>query len=355
MLIPVRAIEDKEWVQQWAGNWCPLSCSYFGHQYTQTMAGYYGRGLHYAVFISRQEKRSAHLVKSDLAEFGNYLVDQTIKDTQFALGLADDLRRNADAILTVIKELKGTDFSRSDYQRFLDAYYAYVNPHVGLKRIVDFLPPQLLEALLPVLLEARVYAESVYTETEKFTVDFTDTIGERAGYPGRLVRCLVKDELEDYFEDGELPETEVLERRYAACALLFKDGVYELEASDVVDGIEAALHAQEVAGRIRGVAAYPGKIVGTARLVFDPSKVSDFRTGDVLVTGMTRPEFMPLIKKAGAVVTDAGGILCHAAIVARELKKPAVIGTECATKGLHDGDEVEVDADNGVVRVLKRK
>lgn len=74
--------------------------------------------------------------------------------------------------------------------------------------------------------------------------------------------------------------------------------------------------------------------------------------GDVLVTTMTHPEFLLLMKKASAIVTDEGGITCHAAIVARELGKPCIIGTKFATQVLKDGDMVEVDADSGVVRVI---
>ena len=70
---------------------------------------------------------------------------------------------------------------------------------------------------------------------------------------------------------------------------------------------------------------------------------------------MTRPEFMPALKKAAAIITDEGGITCHAAIVARELKKPCIIGTKIATKVLKDGMMVEVDADKGVVKILNNK
>jgi hypothetical protein len=69
---------------------------------------------------------------------------------------------------------------------------------------------------------------------------------------------------------------------------------------------------------------------------------------------MTRPEFVPLMKKAGAIITNEGGITCHAAIIARELKKPCIIGTKIATQVLKDGDFVEVDADAGVVRILEQ-
>ncbi len=76
----------------------------------------------------------------------------------------------------------------------------------------------------------------------------------------------------------------------------------------------------------------------------------DFQDGDVLVCKMTTPEYVPLMKRAAAIITDEGGILSHAAIIAREMKIPTVIGTKSATKVFKDGDEVEVDADVGIVR-----
>lgn len=75
--------------------------------------------------------------------------------------------------------------------------------------------------------------------------------------------------------------------------------------------------------------------------------------GEILVTVMTSPDFMVAAKKAAAIVTDEGGITCHAAIVSREMKIPCIIGTKIATKVLKDGDIVEVDADKGVVRKIK--
>ena len=67
---------------------------------------------------------------------------------------------------------------------------------------------------------------------------------------------------------------------------------------------------------------------------------------------MTSPDFLPAMKKSAAFITDEGGITCHAAIVAREMKKPCIVGTKVATKKLKDGDFVEVDADHGIVKVL---
>lgn len=104
---------------------------------------------------------------------------------------------------------------------------------------------------------------------------------------------------------------------------------------------------------LQGKTAYPGIVKGKARLILRGEDFSKFRDGEILVTSMTRPEFVPLMKKSLAIVTDEGGITCHAAIVSRELKIPCVIGTKNATRVLHDGDLIEVDANKGVVRVLK--
>jgi len=82
-------------------------------------------------------------------------------------------------------------------------------------------------------------------------------------------------------------------------------------------------------------------------------KMERMKKGDILVAGQTRPTLMTAIHKAGAIVTDEGGIISHAAIISRELKKPCIIGTKIATKILKDGDLVEVDANNGIVKILK--
>jgi phosphoenolpyruvate synthase/pyruvate phosphate dikinase len=106
---------------------------------------------------------------------------------------------------------------------------------------------------------------------------------------------------------------------------------------------------------ICGTIAYKGKARGMVKIVLDRADVEKLCDGDILVTPMTTPNLISAMKKAVAFVTDEGGITCHAAIVARELKKPCIIGTKIATKVLKDGDLVEVDAENGVVKILKKK
>jgi pyruvate,water dikinase len=95
-------------------------------------------------------------------------------------------------------------------------------------------------------------------------------------------------------------------------------------------------------------------IRGKARVLEDASRISELKEGEILVTYMTTIEFIPAFRKAAAVVTDEGGMSCHAAIISREFKLPCVVGTKVATRVLKTGDEIEVDATNGAVRILCR-
>ena len=154
----------------------------------------------------------------------------------------------------------------------------------------------------------------------------------------------------------ELTKEQLLEKSKVAF-----EGVYSPISGEIIIGADAvkmndqlvdegkAQHASEIKGQV----AYRGKLSGRVCVVLRNTDFSKFKDGDILVASMTRPEFVPLMKMAAAFITDEGGITCHASIIARELKKPCIIGTKIATKVLKDGDMVEVDANIGVVKILK--
>jgi phosphoenolpyruvate synthase/pyruvate phosphate dikinase len=105
---------------------------------------------------------------------------------------------------------------------------------------------------------------------------------------------------------------------------------------------------------IKGSIAFMGIAKGVARIILSVKDLPKIKDGDVLVTNMTTPNYLIAMKRAVAFVTDEGGITCHAAIVAREMKKPCIIGTKNATRLLNDGDIVEVDANRGIVKILAK-
>ena len=143
-----------------------------------------------------------------------------------------------------------------------------------------------------------------------------------------------------------------------------KEYLFEIDSRGFLSWIEEPVRRQILEAvrasykrrfkEIKGVSASPGRARGKVKIIETMAEFKKMKRGDILVANMTRPEFMPLIKLASAIVTDEGGLTCHAAIVARELKIPCVVGTQTATKNLRDGQLIEVDADKGIVRIIKK-
>ena len=104
---------------------------------------------------------------------------------------------------------------------------------------------------------------------------------------------------------------------------------------------------------LKGLPASPGLATGKVRIIEDPKDIKEFKDGEILVTLMTSPDWVPAMKKASAIITNNGGMTCHAAIVSREMQIPCLVGTtsrgNAATNVLKNGQEITVDAKNGVV------
>ena len=97
----------------------------------------------------------------------------------------------------------------------------------------------------------------------------------------------------------------------------------------------------------------PLKLRGIVKVILNGKDFKKIKKGEVLVATETNSNFLPVMKKSKAFITDFGSLLCHTAIVARELKKPCLVDTKNATKILKDGDRVEMDLNKGIVKILK--
>lgn len=104
---------------------------------------------------------------------------------------------------------------------------------------------------------------------------------------------------------------------------------------------------------LRGRVAHGGTATGLVRIVRTFNDMEDFQEGEILVSPMTSPDFTPVIHKALAIVTDEGGVTCHAAIVSRELQIPCIVGTRVATHVLRNSDRIEVNMRRGIVTRLQ--
>ncbi len=112
-------------------------------------------------------------------------------------------------------------------------------------------------------------------------------------------------------------------------------------------------HSQTDREVVKGQIGSPGEATGTVQIILSQElNGTQLNKNSILVTDMTTPNFIPLMKQAKAIITDLGGVLSHAAIVSREMKIPCIVGTKNATQILKNGDLIEVDAKRGVVRIL---
>jgi phosphohistidine swiveling domain-containing protein len=170
-----------------------------------------------------------------------------------------------------------------------------------------------------------------------------------------IIYSIYEDFAKKTFQQNGYPEE--LKRRKKGFAIYFS------KSGSIIEHVQYETAKQEVyhvmfdtepgQKEISGNVANRGIAKGTVKIVLSKKDFPKMKQGNILVTSMTRPEFVPLIKKSAAIVTDEGGVTCHAAIISRELNKPCIVGTKRATNFFHDGDHVEVDADNGVVRLRK--
>ena len=136
----------------------------------------------------------------------------------------------------------------------------------------------------------------------------------------------------------------------------WSDGRFELlDGAAMKIFIEDTKSGEGEDDKISGQVGSKGRtaiVVGRIKVIMTPREMSRLDDGEILVTSMTTPEFVPAMRRSMAIITDEGGITCHAAIVSRELNLPCIIGTKVATKVLKDGDMVEMDMGKGVIRVI---
>lgn len=186
----------------------------------------------------------------------------------------------------------------------------------------------------------------------------TRILGEmarRRKFSADLGRYLMPSEVESMFMKG-VPSARELRERLKGCAFLQWNGGHVFFTGKQIAQLRRAMFPERGSDEvkdIRGLSASVGRVVGPVKIVKSVQEIQKIRSGDIIVAVMTRPDYIAGIKKAAAIVTNEGGITCHAAIVSRELGIPCVIGTKIATEVLKDGDIVEVNANHGVVTVLK--
>ncbi|MCI8568775.1 MAG: hypothetical protein HFJ11_02195 [Bacilli bacterium] len=207
------------------------------------------------------------------------------------------------------------------------------------------------------------YFENISSELKELLIDFRnnyDYILYKANeYLHNKAKKILPKEYQEHIKflfieevfQNKMPSLDLIQKRKNG--YIFFDNKLEL-----VDNIPLWLERKNIVIKsqqdgkiIKGSVAYSGKKTGKVCQIYTKEDFKKFEKGDILVTTMTTPKFTPILKLAGAIVTDEGGITCHAAIIARELKIPCIIGCKNATEILKNDMIVEVNANEGIINI----
>jgi phosphohistidine swiveling domain-containing protein len=305
-----------------------------------TFVSFEGRYLHNVVELVSTNQ--VGVVRKAKFMFTDYFWSKSDAEIEVALG---DVR---DHLTEKTKEAEDIYTAMNERERTNVLWKESLSPES--RRLVDY---------IQLVMRLRDIRKDPIAQMLAVMVEVATIMTERAGIEVHSAPYILLYEYAQGVEHLRNIRDDIRTREQGCIYLVNPDHSYEVshcDFHDVITQFDAwTEHHVHDSNELKGQTACRGSVHGIVRVISDPYDDRGFQDGDVLVTSMTRPEFVPIMKRAGAVVTNEGGITCHAAIVSRELKIPCVIGTKIATQVLKDGDLVEVDANNGVVRILNKK
>ncbi len=194
-----------------------------------------------------------------------------------------------------------------------------------------------------------IFAESYYC------VEFLlKEIGERLEITLDEVRAMFDWEVEEALKQGMSEEKKKeIRSREEFCAFVSYGGkCYPLTKTEAEKIKKENLTKEEITTEIKGQVACSGNVKGEVCIVNTVEDMEKMKEGMILVSIMTHPNLFSAMKSAGGIITDIGGLSCHAAIVARELQIPCIVGTKQASKILQDGMHVELDTNTGTIKII---
>ncbi len=198
----------------------------------------------------------------------------------------------------------------------------------------------------------RTYRSDVMRQAYYYSIPLMKEIAGRLDINLNELSVLLFTEIRQFLLHNEKPDKEIMKKRLKSFLYVFNEG-RAIVTTDEKEIIEAKTRLERNQGHtINGMPAFPGVVVGKVRMILVASDVIKMEKGEILVAKYTTPDYIFAFDKAVAVVTDEGGITSHAAVVAREMKLPTVVGTGNATTVLNDGDKIRVDATKGIVTKL---
>jgi pyruvate,water dikinase len=260
----------------------------------------------------------------------------------------DAVRAYIDGNTNLDEEMQSLQQSRKDRIKKLTKTLKEINAPKTLQSYVE---------LLQGYMYLRTYRKNVIAKAHYLHLPLLMEIGNRMGI-GEDIKLISYEEMVNYLRNGDTVGQSVIRERRSAWAVLAIDGkISIISGEESVKAISQKYKIEDVQkqGSIKMVKGQPaclGKATGKVKIIKNIREFEKINQGDILIAPMTTPDYVPIMKKVSAIVTDEGGATCHAAIVSREFNIPCIVGAGNATKVFTDGDFIEVNADLGIAKMI---
>lgn len=189
-------------------------------------------------------------------------------------------------------------------------------------------------------------------KTSFYVQDRMKELAKKKGLTLLELCLLLTDEIVDILKGKDVDRNEIMKRKKGFVYYFDEGEAVIFSGKEPVSRMMKEIYKDKFKGKLKGTIANKGITKGRVRKVLTYNDFDKVQEGDILVATMTDPAFTPLVSKIRAIVTDEGGLSCHAAIISREFNIPCIVGTKMATKVLKDGDKVLVDATKGTVEKI---
>lgn len=297
-------------------------------------------------------------------QFGKNLIQLINRERNFARQIKAEAKRRIKRLTAAAYQLTKTILNQPKiaarrWKKFTDLYLN-TYPIFHLTIYTDFIEQYLelpcinhnsltknLRRYINTAAILRLKIRKSFNVVNKKAEEFLTISAARNHLNPAVLKLLTTEELLIFFNTGALPKQSVIDSRRKYCLLYFNGKQYKILTGPAAKLLKRKIITPRYRHKMRylhGTVVYPGKISGLARVVKSLPDAKKIKPGDILITPMTTPNLAGLIRQVAAIVTDEGGLTCHAAIIARELKKPCLVGTKIATAVIPPGKPVTVYA-----------
>lgn len=282
----------------------------------------------------------------DRNALARFIKNQLENDPNFMKKNVEIGKKHFQNLTAFCQDLGGLDSkSNEELGKLAEEYFKLYKepyPHFNLTVFSDELEREGNTEIINSMADWRLFARDHFNKTHELVNPLFEEIAKRLNLTVDEVKFLKPQEIVDYLSI----KTKIRNRHN--CYFMFNEGKFQLQEN------ESYVIEESFPNEVKGRGTFPAKYSGKVRVIKNNEDLKDVEEGEVLVLRMTTPDLMlEGIKKAGAIITDEGGITCHAAVLSREFNIPALMGTEVATKVFNTGDHVEVDTALGVANKVQ--